>query len=107
MREYSWLDEYSVCALDEHPLESRDAKPRKSQRGVLAYILLPALIVGFDYLIDPHFYSLKNIRVLFSVGLLVLILLVWGVFWLQTKWLKRRLTKAMKEALERKHAREK
>ena len=98
-KEYS--DEYSVCALDENPLESCAAKPRKSQRGVLAYILIPALIVGFDYLIDPHFFSLKNIRVLFSVGLLVLISLVWGVFWLQTKFLKHRLAKAMKEALER------
>jgi uncharacterized membrane protein YciS (DUF1049 family) len=98
-KEYS--DEYSVCALDETPLESCTAKPSKSQRGVLAYILIPALLVGFDYLIDPHFFSLENIRVLFSVGLLVLILLVSGVFWLQTKSLKRRLAKAMKEALER------
>ncbi len=98
-KEYS--DEYSVCALDENPLESSAVKPRKSQRGVLAYILIPVLLVGFDFLIDPHFFSLKNIRVLFAVGLMVLVLLVWGVFWLQTKWLKRRLAKAMKEALER------
>ena len=82
-------------------MESCSAKPRKPQRGVLAYILIPLLLVGFDYLINPHFYSIKHIRVLFSVGLLVLILLAWGVFWLQTKWLKRRLDKAMKEALER------
>jgi len=98
-KEYS--DEYSVCALDENPLESCAAMPRKSQRGVLAYILIPMLLVGFDYLIDPDFCSLKNIRVLFSIGLLVLILLIWGVLWLQTKWLKRRLTTAMKKALER------
>jgi uncharacterized membrane protein YciS (DUF1049 family) len=39
--------------------------------------------------------------VLFSVGLLILILLIWGVFGLQTKCLKRRLDKAMKEAIER------
>ncbi|MGC9942951.1 MAG: hypothetical protein ABSE48_14055 [Verrucomicrobiota bacterium] len=98
-KEYS--DEYSVCALDENPLESCATRPKKKQAGVLAYILIPALIVGFDYLIDPHFFSLKNIRVLFSVGLLILILLIWGVFGLQTKCLKRRLDKAMKEAIER------
>ena len=98
-KEYS--DEYSVCALDENPLESSTVKPRKSQRGVFPYILIPVLLVSFDYLINPHFFSLKNARVLFSVGLLVLILLVWGAFWLQARWLKRRLDKAMKEALER------
>ena len=98
-KEYS--DEYSVCALDENPLESCAAKPRKSQGGVLAYILIAVLLVGFDYLINPHFFSLKNIRVLFSIGLMVLVLLVWGVHWLQSKWLKRGLAKAMKEALER------
>jgi hypothetical protein len=99
-KEYS--DEYSVCALDANLLESSAAKPRKSQRGVLAYILIPALLVGFDYLIDPHFYSLKNIRVLFSVGLLVLISLVWVASSLQDKWVKRKMAKAMKEARESK-----
>jgi len=101
-KEYS--DEYSVCPIDENPLESTAAKPIKKQSGILVCVLL-VLIVGFDCLIDPHFFShffsLKNIRLLFCTGLLVLITLVSGIFWLRTRCWKRRLDKAMKEALAR------
>ena len=100
-KEYS--DEYSVCAIDENPLESCINKPSSSQKRVLLYIVIPVLLVSFDYLINPHFLSLKShsIRFLFSFGMLVLILLVWVACWLQTKWLKRKVSKAMKEALQR------
>jgi hypothetical protein len=100
-KEYS--DEYSICAIDENPLESCTNKPSSSQKPVLIYIAIPVLLVGVDYLINPHFFSLTShsIRLLFSIGLLVLISLVWVASWLQDKRVKRKLARAMKEALER------
>ena len=72
-------------------------------KRVLTYIVILVLLVGFDYLINPHFLSLtsQSVKLLFSVGLLGLILLVWVASWLQTKWLKRKMSKAMQEALRR------
>jgi hypothetical protein len=72
-------------------------------KRVLGYTTILVLLVGFDYLINPDFFSLTSgsIRLLFSVGLLVLISLVWVAYWLQTKWLKKKIAKAMKEALQR------
>jgi flagellar biosynthesis/type III secretory pathway M-ring protein FliF/YscJ len=72
-------------------------------KRIIPVIVILVLLAVFARLIHSYFPSLDNqsIRVLFFAGLFVLLLLVCVVFWLQTKLLKKKMAKAMKEALER------
>ncbi|HZL13862.1 MAG TPA: hypothetical protein VFC85_06925 [Verrucomicrobiae bacterium] len=72
-------------------------------KRIIPFIVILVLLAGFACLIHSYFPSLNNqsISVLFFVSLFVFLLLVCAMFWLQTKWLKKKMTKAMKEALER------
>jgi protein-S-isoprenylcysteine O-methyltransferase Ste14 len=75
-------------------------------KRIIPFLIALLLLGVFAHVIHAHFPSLGNqtIRVLFFVGLFLVIVLLYVASVLHTKWLKAKVKKAMKEAIEKEGA---